>query len=123
MLEKLRAKSDHFKKSFSLAFTIIIFSGVVFVWLSSSDARNTESETRDKTVAPLAGISAMLDGFQLSIKDMMSGAPTFAGTNGAPIATTTALTVATSSANFDLSGVVVIDPATATTTGLFRRSK
>ena len=109
MLEKLRAKSDHFKRSFSLVLTIVVFSGILFVWLSSLDARNTENETRDKTVAPLAGISAMLDGFQLSIKDMMSGAPTFVEKNNTP-ATTTALTVATTS-SFDLSGVVVIDPS------------
>lgn len=114
MLEKLRAKSDRFKQSFSLAITIIVFSGVVFVWFSSWDARNTENETRDKTVAPLEGISAMLDGFQLSLKDMMSGMPTFIGTNGVPVSTTT-LTVATSSNDFDLSGVVVIDPAGTST--------
>ena len=49
MLEKLRKKPEHIKKSISLVFTIVIFTGILFVWLSSWDARSRVGETREKT--------------------------------------------------------------------------
>ncbi len=111
MLEKLRAKPDHIKKGISLAFTIVVFTGIVLVWMSSWDAQQQEDTVREKTVSPLSGFSAMIDGLTLSIKDALSGTPSFVETNGRSGTTTQA----TSTGNFDVSGVVIIDQSTTTT--------
>lgn len=102
MLEKIRAKPHHIKQSISLAVTIVIFSAILFVWVSSRDARSREIEVRAKTVSPVDGVSAMFDGFMSGFKERMSGAPTTAKQ-------------ATTTDNFDLSGVVIIDPSGSST--------
>ena len=106
MLEKLRAKPDHIKKSISLTLTIVIFSGIVFVWFSSWDARMHEGEIREKTVTPLSGFTTMIDGFVSGIKTGISSTPTYVENPAIAPATTTS---ATSTTGFDLSGVVIID--------------
>ncbi len=115
MLEKLRAKPDHVKKSISLALTIFIFSGIVFVWLSSWDARNTGGETREKTLSPLAGFTTIFQGVISDVQSAISGSPSYVENRrdtGVVTPTSTGITV------FDMSGVVVIDPSrTASTTG------
>lgn len=105
MLEKLRSKPHHIKQSISLAVTIVIFSAILFVWVSSRDARSREIEVRAKTVSPVDGVSAMFDGFLSGFKERMSGANNANGT----------ATTSTSTDNFDLSGVVIIDPSSSTT--------
>lgn len=116
MLEKLRAKPHHIKQRVALLATIIIFSGILFVWFSSRDARSQEIQVRGKTVTPIDSVAAMFGGFLSGLKERMSttefSSPTKATT---PIATSTD--------NFDLSSVVVIDamasstkPIAATTT-------
>ncbi len=113
MLKKLRAKSDHIKKIISLSFTILIFSGILFVWLSSWDARNSGGETREKTLSPLAGFTAVFQGISSDVKNAISGAPSYVenrrdgGESTASLATTT---------DFDISGVVIIDPSRVGTT-------
>lgn len=102
MLETLRAKPHHIKQSISLAVTVVIFSVILFVWVSSRDARSREIEVREKTVSPVDGVSAMFDGFLSGFKERMSSAPT-------------PLKQATTTDSFDLSGVVIIDPSASST--------
>ncbi len=113
MLEKLRAKPDHIKKSISLVFTIVIFSGIVFVWLSSWDARNSGVETREKTLSPLAGFTTIFEGVSRDIKNAISGTPSYVENRpNAGVGTATS----TRTGDFDMSGVVVIDPSKVNTT-------
>lgn len=108
MLEKLRSKPDHIKKSISLFLTIIIFLGILFVWLSSWDARMRGDEIRDKTVSPVVGVTSMFDGLISGFKEKISGTPSFVENNGTA-------TVTTSKETFDLSGVVILDSSATTT--------
>lgn len=113
MLETLRAKPDHVKKSISLVLTIVIFGGILFVWVSSWDAQQTETDVREKTASPISSFTTMIDGLVSSVKDVLSGAPTVVETLGksnSPAATSSA----TSTNSVDLSGVVIIDAATST---------
>lgn len=105
MLENLRSKPNHVKQSISLAITIVIFSAILFVWVSSRDARSREIEVRAKTVSPLDGVSSMFEGFLSGFNERMYGASKANGT----------ATTSTSTSNFDLSGVVIIDPSATTT--------
>lgn len=114
MLEKLRAKPEHTKLVVSLVTTVVIFGGILFVWLSSWDARSQEDSTRTKTVAPLTGLGTMFDGFQLFVSDLISGVPQYVKMNETISSSTATTTVATN--NFDLSGVVIIDAASSTAT-------
>ncbi len=107
MLEKLRAKPDHIKKSISLTMTIVIFSGILFVWVSSWDARMNKGEIREKTVSPLSGITTMFQDIVTDVKTGISSTPSYVE-NPAVSPDTTASSTATS--EFDLSGIVVIDP-------------
>ncbi|MBI5078223.1 MAG: hypothetical protein HZB11_02575 [Candidatus Yonathbacteria bacterium] len=107
MLKRIREKPHHIKQSISLAITIIIFSGILFVWVSSWDARARDQEVRDKTVSPITGVTSMFDGFVSGFKEKMSGTPTL---EKASVSSTTPTDT------FDLSGVVIIDPALASTT-------
>lgn len=108
MLEKLRAKPNHIKQSISVVITIVIFSGIVFVWWSSRDARSRELEVREKTVSPVDGVSAMFDGLVTGFKERMSNAPAFGEVSKQA-------TSSTATDTFDLSGVVIIDPSVKAT--------
>ena len=112
MFEKLRAKSERVKKGISLGLTIFIFSGILFVWISSLDARRNEEAILAKTASPVASFTSLFDGLVLDFRDMMSGVPSFAKHGASPATSTVPLTT-TSTDNFDLSGVVIID-ATST---------
>lgn len=106
MLQKLREKPHHIKQSISLGITIVIFSAILFVWVSSRDARSREVEVREKTVSPVDGVSVMFDGFLSGLKDRTSNA----------LSPKKETATTTSTDYFDLSGVVVIDPSLSTTT-------
>lgn len=106
MLQKLREKPHHIKQSISLGITIVIFSAILFVWVSSRDARSREIEVREKTVSPVDGVSVMFDGFLSGLKDRTSKA----------LSPNKETATTTPTDDFDLSGVVVIDPSLATTT-------
>lgn len=106
MLQKLREKPHHIKQSISLGITIVIFSAILFVWVSSRDARSREVEVREKTVSPVDGVSVMFDGFLSGLKDRTSSA----------LSPKKETATTTSTDDFDLSGVVVIDPSLSTTT-------
>ena len=115
MLEKLRAKSERAKKIISLGFTIAVFSGILFVWISSWGAQSQSEEIQSKAESPLASFSSMWDGLVMDVKDIISGAPSFT-TNNATLATTTPSLATSSTNDFDTSGVVVIDHTEGTTT-------
>lgn len=117
MLEKLRAKSDKAKNVISLAFTIVIFAGIIFVWVSSWDAQKRETETREKTVSPVAGVMAMFEGLVANVKDAISGTPSFVESGAKPATPKTKSGEGKVGADgFDLSGVVIVDTALGTTT-------
>ena len=111
MLKKLQAKPHHIKKGIAL-FLATIISGVIFsVWISSWGARSQGEETRGKMVSPLTGFSTMFEGFTSEMRDSVSGVPEYVE-NNISVATSTA----TTSATFDLSGVIVLDSSVSTTT-------
>lgn len=101
LLIRLRTKPHHIKQSVSVAITLVIFSAVVFVFWSSSDARSREAEVQAKTVSPLDGVTSMFDGFMSGFKSTLSG-------------TSDADSNATSTDKFDFSGIVVIDETSTT---------
>lgn len=108
MLEKLRAKPDHIKQSIAIVLTIIIFCGILFVWVSSWDARSRDQEVRDKTVSPLSGVTSMFDGLISGLKGKI------VNTRFSPEINNVGA-VSTSTDNFDISGVVIIDSTASST--------
>lgn len=108
MLEKLRSKPSHIKQIISILLTLVLSSGILFVWVSSWDARESELSVRENTVSPIDGVASMFDGFMSGFKERMSEFSSFGDTN-------TKTTMPTSTDNFDLSGVVIIDPSATTT--------
>lgn len=109
MLEKIRAKPDHIKKTIALASTTGIFSLVLFVWWSSWDARINEDQVREESVSPLASITSMLSGLTSDIKTSYSN--TINGENNSTTEQTSTTTA--SRARFDMASVVVLDPTVA----------
>jgi hypothetical protein len=106
MLEKLRAKPDHIKRSIALGLALVIFSIILFIWITSSDARTEGAVVRDKTVSPVSGVTSVFGDFFSGFKEKISRSSVNAGDS--TLATTTQNT-------FDLSGVVVIDPIATST--------
>ncbi|OHA83342.1 MAG: hypothetical protein A2937_00680 [Candidatus Yonathbacteria bacterium RIFCSPLOWO2_01_FULL_47_33b] len=111
MLEKLRAKPNHIKKSIALFLAAVISVIIFFVWVSSWDARTNGDAIRGKTVSPLSGFSTMLDGFMSDVREGVSGVPTYVENTPSPTIDT-----ATTSPSFDFSSVIVIDSSASTTT-------
>lgn len=117
MLEKLRAKPEHVKKSIALSATSVIFGIVFLAWVSSWDARQNEEQAREQAVSPLAGFTQMIKGITADVKDSYSSMDLYDGA-------TTTQTIATTSSRtrFDMASVVILDPSvslattTATTT-------
>ena len=109
MLETLRSKPNHIKQTISIVLTVVIFSAIVFVWISSREARLREVEVRGKTVSPLGGVSLMFQGVFSDFKLKMSEVPSFDTINSG--AATSSL-----SDDFEFSGVMVIDATTGTST-------
>lgn len=106
MLEKLRAKPEHVKKTIALTSTSVIFGIVFLAWVSSWDARQNEEQAREQAVSPLAGFTQMLKGITADVKDSYSSMDLYGGT-------TTTQTIATTSSRtrFDMASVVIIDPS------------
>jgi archaellum component FlaF (FlaF/FlaG flagellin family) len=75
MLEKLRAKPEHVKKSIALSSTSVIFGIVFLAWVSSWDARQNEEQAREQAVSPLAGFTQMIKGITADVKDTYSASP------------------------------------------------
>lgn len=106
MLKKIREKPHHIKQSIALVLAIVIFSGILFVWVSSWDARARDQEVRDKTVSPITGVTSMFDGLVSGFKEKISGTPTLEKTS---------VSSTTPNDTFDFSGVVIIDPSASAT--------
>lgn len=115
MLQKIRSKPDHVKKSITLVLTVFIFTIIASVWLSSWDARQTSEISKEKTDSPLASLKLVLSGITKDIKDTYSASPD-AVTEDFVVATTTP--ESQSATLLDASRVKVIDKAfiIATTT-------
>lgn len=113
MLNKLRSKPEHIKKSIALTLTVVIFSGIVFVWLSSWDARMNGRDAQGKALSPAAGLKELFQGAVSDAEKGLTSVPSYVKN------TNTATTVATSSIGntFDISGVVVIDATTSSMAG------
>jgi hypothetical protein len=110
MLEKLRAKPDHIKQTISVILSLIIFSGILFVWVSSRDARSRELEVRDKTVSPAKGVSSMFDGYISEAKQAVSHLlESKKSVQDEMVATSTPVDT------FDFSGVVIFDQTSSST--------
>lgn len=105
MLQKLRAKPTHIKKSIALVVTIIIFSGIVFVWLSSWDMRLGGSGGKGSALSPIEGFKEL---FREAMTEAQSSATDLPAYKEAFHQATRI--IASSSEPFDVSGVVVIDP-------------
>lgn len=60
------------------------------------------------TVSPIDGVTAMFEGLVSDVQEQLSGTPTFVENTGTS-------TLETSTKDFDMSGVIVIDSATTTT--------
>ena len=119
MLEKLRAKPDHVKKSIAFAITVVIFSAIVAVWWSSFDARQNGKEAQGKALSPLGGVSQVFQGIVSDVQDSFSRIPSYGESKNATTTNTTETVVSTTTSGFDMSGVVIIDPtakANSTTT-------
>ncbi|MBI3634170.1 MAG: hypothetical protein HY228_00950 [Candidatus Yonathbacteria bacterium] len=114
MLEKLRSKPDHIKKIISFILTTVIFSVIVFVWVSSWDARSQSDSSREKTISPLSSFVNMGQGIISDVKDKISSMPSYTE-NINPFASSTPLKetdLASSTSDFNISGMVIIDPTT-----------
>ncbi len=111
MLEKLRSKPDHIKKIISLILTIVIFSAIVFVWVSSWDARAKSDTGRKETSSPISSFMDMGKGIISDVKDKISSMPSYTE-NINSIASSTPLKetgIASSSSDFNISGMVIIE--------------
>jgi len=109
-LIRIRSKPHHIKQSVALTLTITIFSVILFIWVSSKDARSREVEVRAKTVSPAYGVISMFDGAVTNIKKQLSHV--VSEIKKRPASTTQE--APESAVDFDLSGVVIIDTATTT---------
>ena len=103
MLERIRSKPEHVKKSLALVLTIFFFTIIMSVWLSSWDARATSEASKQKADGPLASLKSVLSGITDEIKTTYSSEPTFSGQS---VASTTS---GQGASVFDASRVVVID--------------
>lgn len=103
LLTRLRAKPPHVKQSIAVILTLIIFCVILFIWITSFDARTQSAEIRSTIVSPITGVSSLFESFFSGLKETISTAQLN------PTATTTNNTVSATS-SFDLSGVVIIDP-------------
>lgn len=111
MFEKLRSKPEHIKKIISLILTIAIFSVIVFVWVSSWDARSESDSLKEKTVSPLSSFVNMGQGIISDMKDKISSMPSYTENMNSQ-ATSTPLretNIASSTSDFNTSGMVIID--------------
>lgn len=116
MLKRIQAKPKHIKKRISFALTLAIFSGIVFVWLSSWNARTTSDDSREKTASPTESFREVFAGIISDAKSKILMNTSFYEEREESVETSaTVLWQATSTSTaFDMSGVVIIDLATST---------
>ncbi len=110
MLEKLRSKPDHIKKTFSLVLTIIIFSIIVFVWVSSRENQSQKNVSMN-AMSPLASLVEMMSEVISEAKERVSGMPSYTENINGTATNTPAKkdSVASSTTDFNISGIVIID--------------
>ena len=108
MLQKIRSKPEHVKKSLALVLTIFFFTIIVSVWLSSWDARATSEVSKEKAKSPLSGLKSVLSGITDEIRATYSSTPVLSGES---VATSTSEITKQGASVIDASRIVVIDQA------------
>ncbi|KKU81562.1 MAG: hypothetical protein UY07_C0015G0014 [Parcubacteria group bacterium GW2011_GWA1_47_8] len=114
-LKKIQEKPVASRKRMAIVLTLASYAVVMFVWVSSWDARAEIEGNRDKALSPIAGISEVFHGFTSRVSRVsgeLSGATLSANPEPAP-APTEAQT-ASATGGFDFSGIVVIEQSTST---------
>lgn len=133
MIEKLRAQPEHIKERVILGLTIGIFSIILLVWISSLGARTKGEKTRENTLSPLAGMGEVFRGVVSDAKAIFPSSILSTSTEQTDATSTpkapprleaTVIEFAPDApmpetkvleSDFDISGIVIIDSKTATT--------
>ena len=120
MFKKIQEKPEHVKKNISLVLTLVIFGGIVFVWVSSRTARMVTNESRMRSASPIESFKEIFNGGISDIQHTITTSGFFGGSQEkvAPVDTVPPVviesTTPTSTPRFDMSGVIIIDLATST---------
>lgn len=133
MFEKLRTQPEHIKQRVALGLAIGIFSVILLTWVSSLGARGEGEETRENTLSPLAGVGAVFRGIVTDARTMFSSTTSPASVEQTEATSTpkspprleaTVIEFAPAApmpetkvleSDFDISGIVILDSKTATT--------
>jgi hypothetical protein len=118
MFKKIQEKPEHVKKRISFIITLVIFSIIVFVWVSSRTARMVINESRTRSASPIESFKEIFNGGISGIQNTITNAEFFGGGNNEIVQSAVPSVVlqqpASSTSRFDTSGVVIIDLATST---------
>lgn len=117
MFNRIQEQPEHVKKRISLILTVILFGGIVFVWMSSRTARSVVEQSRTRTASPMESLKEVFNGEISGIRDTIMNAEFFGGEQrtAVPEETTSAVVEQpATSTPFDITGVVIIDLATST---------
>lgn len=123
--KKIQEKSVASRKRIAIVLTLASYAVVMFVWVSSWDARSQIEGNRDKALSPIAGISEVFHGFTARVSEELYPATLFPKPES--VNTSTSVSFQKQTANvaggFDLSGIVVIDSSTSTAEVLGKEGK
>lgn len=118
MFKKIQEKPEHVKKRISFIITLVIFSIIVFVWVSSRTARMVINESRTRSASPIESFKEIFNGGISGIQNTIMNAEFFGGGNTEIVQSAVPSVVlqqsASSTSRFDTSGVIIIDLATST---------
>ncbi|KKT81376.1 MAG: hypothetical protein A2V96_02420 [Candidatus Yonathbacteria bacterium RBG_16_43_6] len=118
MFKKIQEKPEHVKKRISFIITLVIFSVIVFVWVSSRTARMVINESRTRSASPIESFKEIFNGGISGIQNTITNAEFFGGGNIEVVQNAVPPVAlqqpASSTLRFDTSGVVIIDLATST---------
>ncbi len=118
MFKKIQEKPEHVKKRISFIITLVIFSVIVFVWVSSRTARMVINESRTRSASPIESFKEIFNGGISDIQNTITKSDFFGGDDKEIVTDAVPPVVlsqpATSTSRFDASGVVIIDLATST---------
>lgn len=118
MFKKIQEKPEHVKKRISFIITLVIFSVIVFVWVSSRTARMVINESRTRSASPIESFKEIFNGGISGIQNTITNAEFFGGGNieivQNAVPSVALQQPASSTLRFDTSGVVIIDLATST---------
>ncbi len=106
MLNKLREKPDHIKRTISFVGAAVISLIIFFVWISSFNPQIKKKEDTVRSASFISSIISMFDGFisEVKSKTVIESVPV----NENNLVATPELVQTNDS--FDSSGVIIIDP-------------